>query len=289
MSFEPSMGWLKRRAAEAEEHQARHRLAGPFTQDKQEPTKTKAPGLSAQPRPMMPAKPPSPFIDMPPGEEDMGLGGMPMMPPSMDPNMFLDDPGMMQMPGLNGPGRNQPGGGGIGQSPMMDRQRMPSGDPSGPKRQGPVMKSPQGLPSAKPPSSSGPSKSGPGKSPSGPSKGPGGGGSSQPAMSLRQAMNYLADIPGMGQPPGLQVPPIGAPPPSAPQGPPQGQPAAPPSPSMGPTPSSMTSGSPGVQTQSFDDGGGLYRQSESDWGNHPLLGDPSISKRRGGFSRLRLR
>lgn len=210
------------------------------------------------------------------------MGGGALLPPA-PPMMPRGMPGLPSsgIPGMSG----APGGpGGLGRTPMQDRFQM--GDPAprqAPSTRGDPLKkmhSPQSPNPAKPPSS------GPGKSPGGkpPSNSPGGGaGSGAPSVSHAQAMQFIAmtiaDL-GLTNAP-MQVPPMETPPP---QRPPQA-PARP----AGPPSSASSPQSPGVQMGGLSDDG-LFRESESDWGNHPYLGDPSIARRRGQmFSRLRLR
>ena len=283
--FEPSLGWLRRRAAEAEEVQSRRKLVGPYSEDAPAKTPSKQPN-GAPPRQMMPQKPMSPMVPPPPGLDMTGFptGG------DFAPGQFMDDPGMdplglmpePQMPGMGGPpGRGAPGGGGIGQDPVMQRQQTPMSDPrqQGPSTRGDPLKkmhSPQSPGPTKSPSS-GPS----GKPPaSSPSHGPGGG-SGTPTMSHAQAAQFIAmtlsDL-GLSNAP-MQVPPVS----------PQQPPRAPARPAGPPSPSSTTSGSPGVQMGGLE-GDGFLRESESDWGPHPYLTDKNIAARKGQmFSRLRLR
>lgn len=281
--FKPSMKWVQARRREADE-----RL---FERAPKESPKPPS-GRGAPPKPM-PTKPMSPFIAPPPGEEQFADD-------MLDPmgGMFLGPP---LTPGMNGPPMmpGGPGDGGLGRSPVMQRQRQPSG---GPSQRAPQQKS---NPLMHSPSGPGPTKSpgGSGKSPGGkpPATGPGGhspGGA--PAVGFRAALRYLADdgsnwgghpyldpdwssaaiadMPGL---PSAAPPEMGAPPAAPPGAPPQA-PQAPAMPSAAPPSPGGPPGSPGVQAGHRADDG---------WGGHPYL-DPdwSSAKRRGFmFARLRLR
>jgi hypothetical protein len=229
--FEPTLGWMRRRRAETYSDES-----------ETTPTPSKQPG-GVQPKPLN-MKPPSGLIPMPPGMGPDGTMQPPPMPPqSLQPFSEPPAPGLPSMLPQ-----------GLGAEPIMQRQRTPMGDPSQREpqpRHNPIMKSPTSPSPTKSPSS------GPSKSPSGkpPASSPGGPGAGAPAMSMRQAMNFLAD-PGIDTPPPspMGMPGMG-PSPSSPQGPPPAVPAMPPMPSQSP---GGPDGSPGIQA-GFDDGsGGIF-------------------------------